>query len=107
MDDVGALTIEEQAALFQSASIMVAPFGGSIANIIFMRPNAIVFEVSCGESSWVRDWATDLRIRHSVIRADGPPCKFEGHRTYFVQPSTLVELILDICWKGLKKKKLS
>eukprot|EP00581_Thalassiosira_minuscula_P010416 CAMPEP_0183710792 /NCGR_PEP_ID=MMETSP0737-20130205/6438_1 /TAXON_ID=385413 /ORGANISM="Thalassiosira miniscula, Strain CCMP1093" /LENGTH=403 /DNA_ID=CAMNT_0025939133 /DNA_START=92 /DNA_END=1300 /DNA_ORIENTATION=+ len=57
VDDVGALTVEEQAALFHSASIMVAPSGsGSIANAIFMRPHAIVYELSCGEPSWVRDW---------------------------------------------------
>mmetsp|Transcript_5625 Transcript_5625/g.12803 ORF Transcript_5625/g.12803 Transcript_5625/m.12803 type:complete len:435 (+) Transcript_5625:79-1383(+) len=108
VDDVEKLAIKEQAALFQSASILVAPHGGSIANIIFMRPNGIVFELSCAdEASWVRDWATDLGIRHSMVRADEPPCKVEGRRTYAIQPSTLVERILDICWKGTKKKKLS
>ena len=79
--DVGALTLQEQAALYQSAAILVAPQGFTLANIVFMRPNSIIYEISCGESSWVRDWAIDLKLRHAIVRADEPPCNVEGHKT--------------------------
>lgn len=105
VDDVAALSVVEQAALYHGASIVVGPQGSSLANVVFMKPHSIILEISCGEKSWVRDWASDLKIRHSSVRAEGPSCKFEGHRTFFVRPTALIDLILDICWKGTKKKK--
>lgn len=105
VDDVGAMTIKEQAALFQSASILVGPVASSISNAIFMKPRSVVFEITCGkESSWIRDWITDLGIRHSVVRADDIPCINPYRKTYAVQPSSIVDLIVDICWQGRRKK---
>ena len=108
MDDVGALTIEEQAALFHSAALLVAPQDSTIANAIFMRPTGVIFELSCGEEpSWIRDWLTDLRIRHSMVRADPLACTTPDHRTYEVRPKDMIDLIVDVFWKGQKKKRNS
>ncbi|KAL7549966.1 hypothetical protein ACHAWF_013224 [Thalassiosira exigua] len=100
VDDVGALPVKGQAALFHSASVLVAPQGGSIGNAIFMRPHSVLIELSCGEGSWVRDWAADLKIGHAAMRADEAACKVQGYRTYFVEPpSALVDRVVDVCKK--------
>lgn len=45
-----------------------------------------------------------MRVLHSTVRAEGPPCAFE-HRTYHVRPAGLVDLILDAFWAGIRKEK--
>lgn len=53
-DDVAAMTVEEQAALYHGAAAVVAPQGSSLANVAFLRPGAMVFEITCGDASWIR-----------------------------------------------------
>jgi capsular polysaccharide biosynthesis protein len=46
------LSLRDQAALFQSASAVVAPHGGALASLAFCRPGTKVFELF--PESWVR-----------------------------------------------------
>ncbi|KAL7538766.1 hypothetical protein ACHAWF_006209 [Thalassiosira exigua] len=95
VDNVGMLSWKDQAELYSSASVIVTPHSGSNPNIIFMRPNSTVFEVSCNGGSWAREWLIDIGIRHHEILADEPNCS--GHNEQFlgVQPETLVGPIIE------------
>ena len=95
VDDMGKLTIKEQAAIYHRAAVLVTPHGGSNPNIVFMQPNTTVFEISCTGGSWAREWIIDLGIRHFAVLADAPPCNDHNEKFIAVQPKTLVEPIMD------------
>ena len=78
-----------------SQSISLINPGHKFRNIVFMRPNTTVFEISCEGGSWVHEWVIDLGIRHIEILADEPQCNNHNEQFLGVQPTTLVDRIIQ------------
>ena len=102
VDDVGALSVREQAFLYHNATVIVAPHGGSNPNIIFMKPNTTVFEISCNGGSWAREWILDLGISHYPYPADEPECNDHNIKFLGVKPGTLADKVI---WAFLQVHK--
>ena len=94
VDDVGALSVRQQAALYHNATVLVAPHGGSNPNIVFMKPNTTVFEISCNGGSWAREWILDLGISHYPVVADEPACNDHNIKFLGVKPSILADKVI-------------
>jgi capsular polysaccharide biosynthesis protein len=77
--DPAALPLPEQAALFSSASIVVAPHGAGLANLVFCRPGVKVIEILNPNAVNIMFWSLSSQMEldyyylfaHGVHAPDG------------------------------------
>jgi hypothetical protein len=73
--DPAALPLPEQAALFSSASIVVAPHGAGLANLVFCRPGVKVIEIFNPNAVNVMFWclSAQMELDYFYVFARGVP----------------------------------
>jgi capsular polysaccharide biosynthesis protein len=75
--DPGRIPFSEQAALFQSADVIVAPHGAALANLMFCRPGTRVLEffpANFSEDCFLRmSKAMGFEYRHLIGGRGAPP----------------------------------
>jgi len=77
--DFAAVSVENQALLFNKADLIIMPHGGQFGNSIFVRRNVIVIEITCGGYSHMaigKTFAASAGFYHIVER----PCKCDSRR---------------------------
>lgn len=96
VDSFSGLTLNDQAAIFHSASMFIGPHSGSNANLIFMKKGSYVLEIHCTGGSWAREWLLDLGIHHMSVLPDNPSCSDHNIREMSVKNATILELVSKI-----------
>lgn len=87
------LPIEEQVRLFEGASVVVAPHGAGLSNIVFMTSGSRVIEITTGElyEQCYRRMSAALNLDHHVILIPGSTAEPFGRAAHSI-PAVLAQL---------------
>ena len=99
-------TVSEQANLFASASVIVAPHGAALANLVFARPGTRVVELMGNNTASVLyaylSWRRGLQYRMIMGTEPAPPPRWW---TWRIDADTTVDLrALRQCLDGLERR---
>eukprot|EP00514_Thraustochytrium_sp_LLF1b_P006412 CAMPEP_0184540254 /NCGR_PEP_ID=MMETSP0198_2-20121128/18552_1 /TAXON_ID=1112570 /ORGANISM="Thraustochytrium sp., Strain LLF1b" /LENGTH=625 /DNA_ID=CAMNT_0026933805 /DNA_START=83 /DNA_END=1960 /DNA_ORIENTATION=- len=97
VEDFGKLSIQDQADAFNQADVILMPHGGQFGNIVFVRPNSVVIEFSCGGYSHLGllgTMASSIGILHVILE----PCDCESRSDSANFNFNLMDLELVMQW---------
>ncbi|HKC29019.1 MAG TPA: glycosyltransferase family 61 protein, partial [Jatrophihabitans sp.] len=93
--DPGQLSVKEQIRAFGTASVIVAPHGAALANLIFARPGAAVVELfpqGCLLPDYWRLASSVAGLRYRYVSSLGGP----GNRSNRSNRSRAATIVSDI-----------
>ncbi len=73
--ELGRMSVAEQIALFSQASVVVAPHGAGLSNLVFSPPGTRVLEMLSADYFNVCYWALCQLCGHQHSRITAPPAK--------------------------------